>query len=95
MIAPGKGDSGGGRLLLIWVVLAAGTLISVSCAESAFAARPVTAIVFALAVFKGQLVAAHFMEVRSARLLWRRLYPLWIGVIGMALLVATMLAPAG
>ncbi len=88
-------DHSGNSPLRIWAVLAALTIVSVVVAEQIHQPAIVYASAFAFAVFKGQLVAIHFMETGRARSVWNALYRSWIVAIGAVLLLGNLLAPHG
>jgi cytochrome c oxidase subunit 4 len=68
----------------IWLVLLAATLMTFWLGESGLAGRAGIATVllmFGLAFGKGLLVILHFMELRHAPALWRRLMTGWLALI--------------
>lgn len=80
-------------LTLTWLALVALTLLSVAIAEMSGLRAAMYVAVFGVAIIKGQIVAARFMETRRARPVWRGLYHIWILLIGLALLAGNIFAP--
>lgn len=78
-----------------WLLLVALTLASVAVAELAGAHAAILLAVFGVAIVKGQIVAARFMETGHARPVWRTLYHSWILLIGLLLLAGNLFAPSG
>ncbi|GGY90541.1 cytochrome C oxidase subunit IV family protein [Novosphingobium colocasiae] len=76
------------RPVLCWAILIAMTLGSVAAAELLNSRQMIFAMIFGVAVLKGQLVAVNFMEVGRALPVWNTLYRAWIVVIGGVLLLA-------
>ena len=78
-----------------WMLLVVLTLVSVGIAEYSGARAAMLLAVFGVAVIKGQIVAARFMETGRARPVWRTLYHCWILLIGVLLLAGNLFAPPG
>lgn len=77
-----------------WLLLVVLTLLSVAVAEYAGSHAAMLLAVFGVAIVKGQIVAARFMETVHARPVWRSLYHSWILLIGLLLLGGHLLAPS-
>jgi hypothetical protein len=80
------------KLSVAWLGLIALTLASYTTAETMSDRRLVLASVFAIAAFKGQIVASRFMEVGHALPHWKALYRVWIVAIAIMLAGGHMLA---
>ncbi len=77
-----------------WVLLVTLTLGSAVFAELTDNRVLMLLTIFGVAIGKGHVVAARFMETTHARPAWRTLYHSWIVVIGLLLLAGNLLAPA-
>ncbi len=73
------------ELSIAWLGLVALTVLSFAAAEGLIAHRFALAAIFAVAAFKGQIVASRFMEVGHALPHWRTLYRIWIFAIAIVL----------
>jgi hypothetical protein len=83
---------GARKIDLLWAVLLAATALTWTLGEQGLtaAARSAWAVplVFALAAFKGALIALDFMETRKAPPLWRRLLLGWLCLVTGLILLA-------
>jgi cytochrome c oxidase subunit IV len=63
---------------VVWLVLIAATGLSWWLVERhALTAQVATTAALCIAAFKSRLVLLHFMELRTAPLLWRLLFEAW------------------
>ena len=75
----------------VWLVLLLATGITYALGESGLAGAaglPPVLLMFALAFVKGLLVIDHFMELRHAPPLWRRLLIAWLALLASLIVVA-------
>ncbi len=73
------------RLLFIWLLLAAATLVSLSLFEefkSSAPTRYIGAAVIAIAVLKVRFIGLDFMELRRAPIPLRVAFEVWLLAIG-------------
>ena len=84
------------KIYTLWALLLAATALTWTLGEQGLttATRSSWAVplVFALAAFKGALIALDFMETRQAPPLWRRLLLGWLGLVTGLILLAWWLA---
>ncbi len=72
------------RLLVIWLLLLLATFLTWWLGESPssqLSAAWLAAVVLALAVFKGVLIALDYMELRHAPALWQRIVVGWLVLV--------------
>jgi len=78
---------------LVWLVLVFATSLSWWLVEHhAVPARVATTAALAIAAFKARLVFLHFMELRTAPLVWRALFEAWALLCAGAILAGYWLA---
>jgi cytochrome c oxidase subunit 4 len=77
-----------------WIVLIMLTLASVALGVFVQRGLGLALSVLGIAVFKGQLVADHFMGLKRAHPLWRGLVFSYLAVIGVAIAVAYSMGQA-
>jgi hypothetical protein len=72
------------RLDALWLALIAATAFTWLLGESGLASRSLAwpaAVVFALSLAKGSMIALDFMELREAPPLWRRFVVGWLVIV--------------
>jgi hypothetical protein len=77
------------RLNGLWLALMAATALTWALGESGLAGRSLAwpaAVVFALSLAKGAMIALDFMELRDAPPLWRRFVVGWLAIVVGAIL---------
>lgn len=74
-------------MTMAWGALLIATLLSVTLAESATAARIASTAVILIAAFKVRLIFLYFMELNSGAMPWRAILEVWTAVSAGILLV--------
>jgi len=69
-----------------WMLLVALAVLSWALTERVSAARLATTAVILIAATKVRLVVAHFMELEPWHLPWRRVFDVWVVVVGSIIL---------
>jgi cytochrome c oxidase subunit IV len=87
--------SGSAHATAVWLLLVAATALSWWLVERhVLPAHLATTAALGLATFKARLVFLHFMELRSAPLLWRLLFEAWVLLCAGAILAGYWLTRA-
>jgi len=77
---------------VIWGLLCALTVVSVSLAENAGLRGYASAIIVLIASIKSRMVIVHFMEVGQAAKHWGVLYAAWNAVVATTLIIGYLMS---
>lgn len=62
----------------LWLIVAIATLVTWQVGEQGASGLAITSSLFALAIYKGSLIANHFMRLNQAPRLWQTLVLSWL-----------------
>lgn len=87
--------TGSGMYTVVWAALLLLTLSTYLLGTRDPGGALVMGAVLVLTLFKGQLVAWHFMGLRQVRPAWRLAMLAYLALVGMAIAGAYLIAPGG